>query len=415
MKLKQIPEDFRVEELIKLPKPDAAGQHTYFWLNKRNYTTVRAILAIAKALNVSFARFHFAGTKDANAVTKQLVSAFQIPPERLSNLRLKDIGIEIVGKPKPNKVRLGPENALHFLGFTERLALGDLTGNRFEIVLRDLSRNEINNIKEQYLILNKDGFPNYFGEQRFGGGNSALIGREIVRGYFKDAVYYLLTYSEKDASEASFAAPRRASLGSGNGEASKFRALAKKKFSSWDTLLQACPKFLGIETTVLKHLVQVPTDFAGALRKIPKPTRRMYVHAYQSYLWNAGLEKVANSKTPKLNKIQLGRAKLKVPLRKLKKSYAVPGFKTKLGKDKFSQEIKKLLFADNLTLDSFRCSRMPELASEGTARAAIIKPKKLKLGKLEKDELNAGKFKLKLNFELPKGAYATELVKVLSG
>ncbi|MBI4095266.1 MAG: tRNA pseudouridine(13) synthase TruD [DPANN group archaeon] len=359
MKLKQIPEDFKVEEIIKLPKQNPAGQHTYFWLTKRNYTTVRAILAVAKALNVSFARFHFAGTKDANAVTKQLVSAFQVPPERLSNLNLKDIGIEVAGR------------------FAERLALGDLTGNRFEIVLRDLSKNEINNIKEHYLILNKAGFPNYFGEQRFGGGNSALIGREIIRGYFRDAVYYLLTYSERE-----------------NSEASKFRALAKKKFGMWPALLNACPKFLGIETTVLQHLANIPNDFAGALRKVPKPTRRMYVHAYQSYLWNAALETVKS---------------------RLKKEYAVPGYKTKFGKDNFSKKIKELLTKDNLTLDYFKCPRMPELASEGTTRTAIIKPKKLKLGKLEKDDLNAGKFKLKLNFELPKGVYATELVKVLSG
>ena len=358
MKLKQIPEDFKVEELIKLPRQDTAGQHTYFWLAKKNYTTVRAIMAIAKALNVSFARFHFAGTKDASAITKQLVSAFQIPPERLAGLHLKDIEISVVGR------------------FAERLALGDLTGNKFEIVLRDLKKSELNTIKENYLILNKHGFPNFFGEQRFGGGNSALVGREIVRGYFRDAVYYLLTYSERE-----------------NTEASKFRALAKKKFGSWPALLKACPRFLGIETTVLQHLVQVPTDFAGALRKIPKPTRKMYVHAYQSYLWNSGLVAVKG---------------------KYKKEYLVPGFKTKLGKNIFSKKIKELLAADNLTLDSFRCASMPELASEGASRPALTKVGHFELSEPEKDELNKGKHKIILKFELPKGSYATELIRQLS-
>src|SRR3989344_133861 len=358
MKLKQTPEDFRVEELIKLPKQDTAGYHTYFWLAKRNYTTVRAIMAIAKALNVSFARFHFAGTKDASAITKQLVSAFQIPQERLSNLHLKDIEIEVVGR------------------FAERLALGDLTGNRFEIVLRDLSKADLNSIKENYLILNKTGFPNYFGEQRFGGGNSALIGREIVRGYFRDAVYYLLTYSERE-----------------NKDANIFRKFTAKNFGKWGSIFERCPKFLGIETTVLKHLVQVPTDFAGALRKIPKPTRRMYVHAYQSYLWNSALANVKG---------------------KLKSDYPIPGYKTKLGKDIFSKKVKELLAVDNLTLDSFRCERMPELASEGTTRASAVKAKKLKFGKTEKDELNKNKFKIKLTFELPKGSYATELIRTLT-
>ncbi len=357
MKLKQIPEDFKVDELIKLPKLAIDGAYTYFWLTKRNYTTVRAIMAIAKALNVSFARFHFAGTKDASAITKQLVSAFQVSEEKLQNLKLKDIEIEVAGR------------------FADRLALGDLTGNRFEIVLRDLNKKELNSAKYNYVILNKACFLNYFGEQRFGGGNSALVGREIIRGYFRDAVYYLLTYSEQE-----------------NKEASTFRKFAKKHFGDWQAILNICPKFLSIETTVLKHLSQVPTDFAGALRRLPKPTRRMYVHAYQSYLWNSGLAVVRG---------------------RLKKEYHIPGFKTKLGEDIFSKKIKELLVADNLTLDSFRCVSMPELASEGASRPALVKAKHFEAGEPEKDELNRGKYKVVLKFELPKGAYATELVRQL--
>ncbi len=388
MGYKQLPEDFKVDEIIKLPSKTADRRletaqilqtrpktYVYFWLTKKNYTTVRAILSIAKALNVSFTRFHYAGTKDANAITRQLVSVFQIPPERLANLHLKDIGIEVAGL------------------FPERLALGDLTGNKFEIVLRDLKKSELNNINEHYLILNRRGFPNYFGEQRFGGGNSHLIGREIIRGYFRDAVYYLLTYSERDASRINSTAPRRASLGSGNKEAGKFRKFAAKNFGMWDKVLEHCPKFLGIETTVLKHLVQVPNDFAGALRKLPKPTRRMYVHAYQSYLWNAGLANVNG---------------------KLRREYAIPGFKTKLGRDSFSKKIKELLEKDNLTLTSFKCASMPELASEGASRPAFAKVKHFEISEAQRDELNKNKYKIILKFELPKGAYATELVKFLT-
>ena len=358
MNIKQIPEDFKVEEtgakqslarrsgtgsacVIKLPKQNSAGQYTYFWLTKRNYTTTRAILSIAKALGVSFARFHFAGTKDANAVTRQLVSAFQIPPERLANLHLKDITIEVAGQ------------------FADRLALGDLSGNRFEIVLRELNKSELNNITYYYLILkkNKYYYLNYFGEQRFGGGNSALVGREIIRGYFRDAVYYLLTYSEKK-----------------NKEASKFRQFAKKNFGVWDKILERCPKFLGIETTALQHLINAPNDFAGALRKLPKPIRRMYVHAYQSYLWNAGLASVKGNQR-KLQKQFSWPRKSRWIFSGLKKAYLIPGYKTKLGKDKFSKKIKELLEKDNLALDSFKCERMPELASEGASRPALVKAK----------------------------------------
>ncbi len=371
MIIKQIPEDFKVEEIIVLPKTEG-GDYAYFWLTKKNYTTVRAIQAIARALSVSFARFHFAGTKDANAVTKQLVSGFQINSERLADLKLKDIELKFIGR------------------FPERLALGDLQGNKFEIVLRDLTKKNLNNIKKRYLTLNKKGFTNYFGGQRFGGGSTALIGREIVRGYFKDAVFYLLTYSEKE-----------------NAKAGKFRKFAKKNFGQWDKLLKACPKFLGIETTILWNLAKIPNDFAGALRKVPKPTRRMYVHAYQSYLWNSAVAAVNG---------------------KLKKSYPVSGYETKLGRDVFSKKVKELLAADNLTLDSFRCSRMPELASEGTTRQALVKVKDFEISAPERDELNnakqsfadfasqsKGRQKVILKFELQKGSYATELITNLTG
>ena len=57
--------------------------------------------------------------------------------------------------------------------------------------------------------------------------------------------------------------------------------------------------------------------------------------------------------------------------------------------------------------------RTPELASAGGVRQASVKASKLKIGRLQKDELNEGKKKVKVNFELPKGAYATLLIKVL--
>ena len=122
MLLKQIPEDFKVTEIIKVPKEDPTGKYTYFWLTKINYTTVRALQHIAKALRISKRRLHFAGTKDKNAVTKQLVSVMHLPPERLKEVKLKDIKIEPLHRGK------------------ERVCLGMHEGNRFEIVVRDLPK-----------------------------------------------------------------------------------------------------------------------------------------------------------------------------------------------------------------------------------------------------------------------------------
>lgn len=95
--------------------------------------------------------FHAAGTKDKRAKTSQLVSVYRTEAERLANLNSRLRGI-----------RLG-----NFFYRDEDLALGDLSGNRFGIVLRSIDKPEefVKNAVEKFIEL---GFVNYFGAQRFG-------------------------------------------------------------------------------------------------------------------------------------------------------------------------------------------------------------------------------------------------------
>ncbi len=359
MLIKQIPEDFVVTEITKLKKTKS-GDYTYFWLTKKNWTTLRAIVEIASRSHVSFKRFKFAGTKDKNAVTKQAVSAFKVPTDVFESLRIKDIQIDIIGIGK------------------EPISLGYLTGNSFDITVRDLKKKDLDILKKNSVKIKKNGCLNYFGPQRFGSGNTALIGKEIIKGRFEQAVKFMLTYSEDE-----------------NKVAKKARNFAKKHWGKWNDILNQIPKFLGLEKAVLNYLVQFPNDYAGALRKLPKPVRRMYVHGYQSWIFNKAFGMIKNQKFTKAKKLP------------------VPGFETKLGKDKFSKAVKEILMEENVILYEFRCTRMPELASAGSTRAALFFPKKLKIGKLEKDEMNPNKFKIRLAFELLKGDYATVLIKEL--
>lgn len=359
MIIKQIPEDFVVTEIIKL-KTSKTGDYTYFWLTKKNWTTLRALIEIASKAHVSFKRFKFAGTKDRNAITKQAVSVFKVQPEILKNIKIKDIQIDVIGFGK------------------EPISLGYLKGNKFDITVRDLAQKDFDILKKNSAKIKKSGCLNYFGPQRFGSGNTALIGKEIIKGRFEQAAKFMITYSEDV-----------------NKVAKEARDFAKKHWGNWAEILAQMPKFLGLEKAVLNFLVQIPTDFAGALRKLPKPVRRMYVHGYQSWIFNKALEKVKYVKFTKTKKLP------------------VPGFDTKLGKDQFSRAIKEILMEENVVLEEFKCTRMPELASAGSSRAALFFPEKLKTGKLDKDELNKKRFKLKLSFELPKGDYATVLIKEL--
>ena len=117
-KIKQLPEDFIVEEITEdgrvleavgdgdvpeaaaeIPKPDSenppaspnAGEFIHFTLQKNNWDTMRAMKEISKRLAVSRNRLSFAGTKDKRAVTVQQASAWNVKEEDLEKVNIKDI------------------------------------------------------------------------------------------------------------------------------------------------------------------------------------------------------------------------------------------------------------------------------------------------------------------------------------
>ena len=381
MKIKQVPEDFQVKEISAVPKLVKGGQYTYFILRKKNYTTTRALTTIAKAARVSRKRFNFAGTKDKRAVTEQLICAWKVPPAQLKKVKLKDLSIKVIGQGE------------------EKVNLGYLLGNEFKIKVKDLSKKDVEKVKANLDLIKRIGFPNYFGEQRFSGGRTSAIGLEILKGYIKGAVLYFLTYPGADESE----------------EVKKARNFAKKNIGDWSEILAQMPRSLSLEKSVLNHLVQYQNDFAGALRALHKKIRMLFVHAIQSFIFNLALSALIKKRCKKYKEFKFLDKKLAIPLEKIKLPRELPivGFNSKLGKDVFSIEIKKLLAKDNLTLANFHCTRMPELASAGTTRKTFVKPAQIKISKPAKDELNKGKLKVTLSFGLEKSAYATVLLKAL--
>lgn len=351
-RIKQIPEDFVVREIFekqRVSKEEERGYYTWFTLKKTNWDIFRALKIISRKLGVSIKRFGYAGVKDKRAVTYQRVSVWNVTADRLKDVRIKDIELSDFKKKK------------------ERINLGDLKANSFRIVIRDIEEKEKDKIEKNLEKLKK-GFVNYFGDQRFGfRKNTHLVGKEILRNHLKEAVWIYLT---KEGDE--------------NEEARKFREnLSKTK--DFRKALKECPRQLHNELVLLEHLLKNPNDYAGALRKIPKKFRRMFVHAYQSHLWNE--------------------------IAKFSKEKRIPliGFRTDLSKYKTIKQIKKILESENIQTLDFLLKSMPELSSEGKERDRIVKVKRMKW-KFEKDEKNENKLKCKLRFEITKGSYATVLV-----
>jgi len=138
-------------------------------------------------------------------------------------------------------------------------------------------------------------------------------------------------------------------------------------------------------------------DFVGALRKINRKMLRMYVHAYQSYLWNKSVSDLFASR----HKIKCSIGEFSVPEKMPKKfSFPIIGFGTA------DQRVKKIFDEEKITPRDFIIKQIPEISSEGAERDVIIELNDLKIDNLEDK-------KIKLSFTLPKGSYATMFIKHL--
>ncbi len=228
----------------------------------------------------------------------------------------------------------------------EPVSLGDLESNEFEIMIRNLNNDDLRLLKKNYEKLKKNKFKiiNFFDEQRFSK-NNVDVGKELIKGNFREAISLILE---------------------NKGEC---------------------------EERIKEYLKDRPNDFIGALRIIPKKILHLYVHAFQSKLWNETA-----------NQLKHSRQNIRIPL---------VGFGTEFSNKKIESIMNDLMEKESIKQRDFIIKQIPELSSEGSERDLFTKIKNLKISESEKDELNKGKKKIKICFQLNKGAYATAAVKVL--
>ena len=228
------------------------------------------------------------------------------------------------------------------------ISLGDLEKNKFTITIRNISKTEIDRLK---FFENKNSdIPNLFGPQRFSK-NNAEVGKSIIKKDFKKAAGLIL---END----------------------------------------------GIVEKTLKNYLSInKNDYIGALRIIPLKTRKIYVHAYQSYLFNEIAKKYLDPKNKK--------QKMKIP---------IIGFDFEIEKiegKKLKNIIEKAIEEEKISARDFIISQMPELTSEGKERDLFFELNDLRVIEVSDDELNEEMKKTKVEFTLPKSCYATVAIKFI--
>lgn len=361
-KIKEQIEDFKVTEIGDQPKGD--GDSLVFKMTKHNMTTMAAVRELSNMLHVSRNRFGYAGNKDKRGVTTQYLSVDDLEEEDLARIFMPDLDIEILGRGDP-------------------IGLGDLEENAFEIVIRSINLPEeviedrVNGITEEL-----DGWmPNYFGSQRFGSVRPITyqVGREILKGNYEEAVW---TYIAKPYDD----------------EHDKVR---KVREDLWETRdpergAERFPEQYRYEKVLLYHIAQNEDDYQGAIRRLPEGLQKLFIHSYQSYLFNSALSHM----------IEQGDTDHDATL-------PLVGYKTSLRDTEGDQIMAEILEEEGIDQDDFKMRDMEHLRSEGEMRDCFVEVKDFELEAVGSDDLNLNRNRIEVSFSLGKGCYATVFLREL--
>lgn len=251
--IKETPEDFRVTE-IPLYAPCGEGEHLYVEIEKRGITTLEAIRRISRETGVHERDIGYAGMKDSAGITRQTLSLPRIAPERVTTLDIH--GIRIISAVRHRN----------------KLKIGHLAGNRFRIAVRSVGDNALQSTQEVLKVLSHRGIPNFFGPQRYGTQkNSHLIGRELLKGNSRLAIDAIIGSPDLLLDEnwrLAIDAYHRGDIGES---------------------LQLFPRGCRTEREILQRLLAAPGAYDKAVRAINPRMKSLYLSAWQSAIFDTML------------------------------------------------------------------------------------------------------------------------------
>ncbi len=396
-KLRKTPEDFGVEEISILPPEDPEGRFVIAKVWHRNWEANRLVRRLSTNLRVSRARIGFAGTKDGRSVATQLMS-FDAPMDAVCALSIPDVVVS-----DAYRARRG-------------IAIGDLVGNRFTIRVADLTEDfdvaaTCGKVRDR--LQGVGGFPNFFGVQRFGSIRpiTHLIGKDLIRGDFEGAVMrYVANPADDEDSDANDAR----------------RALQESR--DFERAFREFPQKLTFERTMIARLKDRPDDYLGALRTLPKNLLMMFVHAYQSYLFNKTLSERIRAgmsiREPEVGDLILPLSKTNVPdqdspipvtetnLQKVLKnamegkafvSGLIFGTESQFAEGRMGDIERRVIEAEGIERADFQIVGLREASSKGIRRELLAQCKDLMID----FDGEVATFRFALN----KGCYATSLMR----
>ncbi|MEX2174156.1 MAG: tRNA pseudouridine(13) synthase TruD [Pirellulaceae bacterium] len=385
MKLKRLPEDFQVEEQIGLVPQ--GGPFALYKLTKQALGTPEAIDAILLHWNLSRGQIAYAGMKDRHALTTQFVTIKGGPRRGLAQTNLK---LEYVGQAnRPLEAR-------------------DITANRFAVVLRDLTADEQAAAIRTLAAIAQDGLPNYFDEQRFGslGESGDFIVKPWCLGDYERAVW--LALAEPNVHDRPSDREQKRLLRDNWGDWPRCKGLLDRSH----------------RRSIITFLADKPDNFRRAIALIRQDLRSIWMAAFQSHLWNqilAGLlGKVCQPE--QLVWQTIGRRDVPFPTvlddaqREVLSQTLLPLPSARLHLDEgpLKQLYDPVLAAEGMEMRLIRVKYPRDSFFSKGERPALFRPGDV-AHEAAADEVYSGRQKLTLRFTLPRGSYATILVKRVTG
>lgn len=380
-KIKQNPENFLVREILNKQYLESLSKNSnanhrfpVFILKKHNIDSNHAIIELRNQLNLEL---RILGIKDAKASTMQFATTIQ--KGRYLPLRAKTYHTEIC-----------------LIGYSRTLlSKSDLWGNQFTVLIAEPKDTGLARFLPEI-----DQIANFYGLQRFGSERMVThkIGREILKGNFRRASELLLTETTKY--DTAYSREIREQLSDP---------------SNYKKLIDLLPKGMDIEREVVRSLLH-KRDYIRALRAIPIGIRRLYVQAYQAYIFNLCLSELlsygeditkcsdgdlcfeieGNDVLGKIRKLNASTDTLSTVLPALR----LVGYSFQTGKGRFESTSQKILKEEELAPRDFYVRDMDELSVKGGFRQSVLWCKGFSYSG-----------SLQISFKLPKGSYATTLLR----
>ena len=389
MRLKQRPADFKVTELLRDGLLVPRAEHRVYRVTKRKLTSLEAAQELAAELDLSAAgEISMAGLKDRQGVTIQYMS---VPKGKPLKLRREGLTVEDVGC------------------IDHPLDSEDSEGNSFEIVVRDLGPPELDRARRSLDPVREHGLPNYFDEQRFGNlrHGQGWIALALMHGQVEEALRRLLTrISDWDP-------PRQWD----------FKSAMYRHWGDWRTCRDIAGKF-GAHHSIFEHLCREPEDFAGAFQHVSSRIRLIHLYSYQSHLWNRGVARFFEDTVDPRGRfaVHTREGALVFPKQELilprawEGTFPLPGPGLDGARDRGQLELlTELIGEDGIVPEAFRIDDVPGFQLKPEQREVLVRPTGLRMRPAEPDPLNDGRKMLRIEFSLPRGAYATLVVRRLIG